>query len=101
MANNTDARDVTEKKQDISCDKNLLYLSLKTLCFSGVFPYDKICNTPRRLKLYHAYQITLYILYCPILFSQFVKFYLISEDLQVAIETVTHILVLVLTLFRP
>jgi hypothetical protein len=51
----------------------------------------KICNTPRKLKLYHAYQITLYVLYCPILFSQIVKLHLISEDLQVAIETITHI----------
>jgi len=41
--------------------------------------------------MYHTYQITLYILYCPIIILQIVKLYLISEDLQLAIETITHI----------
>jgi hypothetical protein len=89
--NNVFSRYFKKQKQDVSCDESLLHFSLKMLCLAGVFPYEKICNTPSKLKLYHAYQITLYILYCPILFSQIVKLYLISEDLQLAIETVTHI----------
>jgi hypothetical protein len=93
MVNNTVVRFVKEKKQDFPCDEGLLHFSLKALCFAGIFPYEKICNTPRKLKVYHAYQITLYVLYCPILFSQFVKLYFITEDLQVIIETVTHILI--------
>jgi endonuclease III-like uncharacterized protein len=91
MVNNTIVRYLKEKKQDASCDESILHFSLKMLCLAGVFPYEKICNTQRKLKLYHAYQITLYVLYCPIFFSQFVKLYLIYEDLEVAIETITHI----------
>jgi hypothetical protein len=82
---------VREKKQDVLSDENIFQFSLKALCFAGFFPYEKICNTPRKLKLYRAYQIILYALYCPILFSQIVKLYLISEDLQLAIQTVTHV----------
>jgi hypothetical protein len=93
MVNNTVVRNLKGKKQDVSCDENLLHFSLKALCFAGLFPYEKICNTPRKVKLYRGYQITLYFLYCPILFSQSVKLYIISEDLRVAIETVTHILI--------
>jgi hypothetical protein len=92
MVKNTVVRYFKEKEQDGSCDENLLHFALKAICFAGLFPYEKICNTPRKMKLYHAYQITLYVLYCPILFSQFVKFYLIFEDLQLAIETITHIM---------
>jgi hypothetical protein len=91
MVNNIVVRFVKEKKQDVSGDEGLLRLSLKALCLAGLFPYEKICNTPKKLKLYHAYQITLYILYCQILFSQFVKLYTILGDLQVIIDTITHI----------
>jgi len=91
MVNNTVVRYPKEQKQDVACDKSLQHLYLKALCFAGIFPYEKICNTPRKLKLYRAYRITLYILYCPMLISQIVKLYLISDDLQLAIETITHI----------
>ena len=99
MVNNTVVRYLKKQKQDVSCDENILDFDLKVLCFAGFFPYEKICNTPSKLKLYHAYQITLYILYCPILISQSVKLYLISEDLQLAIETITHIVIGVGTYF--
>ena len=90
MVNNIVVGYLKVQKQDVSGDECFLHLGLKTLCFAGFFPYEKICNTPSKLKLYHAYQITLYVLYCPILFSQIVKFYMMYEDLQVAIETITH-----------
>jgi len=93
MVNNTAAQYFKEEKQDASCDENVLHFSFKMLCLAGVFPYDKFCNTPSKLKLYHVYQITLCVLYSPIFFSQFVKLYLAFEDLQVVIETVTHIVV--------
>jgi hypothetical protein len=93
MVNNTAVRYFKEQKQDASCDESLLHFSLKMLCLAGIFPYDKICNTPSKLKLFRAYQITLYVLYSPILFSQFVKLYLVHGDLQVVIETITHILI--------
>jgi len=91
MVNNTVVQYPKEQKQDVACEESLLDFDLKALCFAGIFPYEKICNTPRKLKLYHPYQITLYVLYCPILISQIVKLYMISDDLQLAIETVTHI----------
>jgi len=91
MVNNTVVKYLKKQKQDVSCDENVLHFSLKMLCLAGLFPYENICNTPRKLKLYHAYQISLYVLYSPIFFSQFVKLYLIYEDLQAVIETVTHI----------
>jgi hypothetical protein len=90
-----------EKKQDVSSDESLQSFNLKALCFAGLFPYEKICNTPRKLKLYRAYQIALYALYYPILFSQIVTLYLISEDLQLAVETVTHIVAGVATYIIP
>jgi hypothetical protein len=93
MVNNTAVRYFKKQKQDASCDENLLHFSLKMLCLAGVFPYEKICNTPTKLKLYRAYQVTLYVLYCPIVFSQFVKLYLTHRDLQVVIETTTHIVI--------
>jgi len=93
MVNNTVVRYFKEQKEDASCDENLFHFSLKMLCFAGLFPYEKICNTPSKLKLYRAYQITLYVLYCPILLSQFVKLYLTYGDLQVVIETITHIVI--------
>jgi hypothetical protein len=93
MGNNTFVRFVKEKKKDVSGDENLLHFSLKLLYFSGLFPYERICNTPRNLKRYHAYQITLHIIYCPILFSQIVKLYMTLGDMEVVIETVTHIVV--------
>ena len=99
MVNNTVVRYPKEQKQDVACDESLLDFDLKALCFAGIFPYEKICNTPRKLKLYRAYRITLYILYCPILISQIVKLYLISDDLQLAIETITHIVIGVTTYF--
>jgi hypothetical protein len=67
MSINAVVQYLKEKKQDAICDDNLLNFNLKALCFAGLFPYEKICNTPRKLKLYHAYQITSYVLYCPIL----------------------------------
>jgi len=99
MVNNTVVQYTKEQKQDVACEESLLHLYLKALCFAGIFPYEKICNTPRKLKLYHAYQITLYILYCTILISQIVKLYLISDDLQLAIEISTHIVIGVTTCF--
>ena len=93
MVNNTAVRYFKEQKEDASCDENVLHFSLKMLCLDGLFPYDKICNTPSKLKLYRAYQTTLYILYCPLLFSQIVKLYLAYGDLQVVIETITHIVI--------
>jgi len=99
MVNNTVVQYPEEQKQDVACDESLLHLYLKALCFAGLFPYEKICNTPRKLKLYRAYQITLYVLYCPILISQIVKLYLISDDLQLAIETITHIVMGVTSYF--
>jgi hypothetical protein len=65
MVKNTVVQYLKEKKQDDSCDENLQHFNLKALCFAGLFPYEKICNTPRKLKLYRAYQITVYGLYCP------------------------------------
>jgi hypothetical protein len=91
MVNNTDVKYFKKQKQDVSCDENLLHFSLKMLCLAGVFPYEKICNTTSKLKLYRAYQIILYAQYTPIIFSQFVKFYLTHGELQVVIETITHI----------
>ena len=99
MVNKVVVRNLKEKKQDAACDENILHFSLKALCFAGLFPYEKICNTPRKLKLYHAYQITLYVLYCPIFISQTVKLYLISDDLELAIETITHIVLGVIPYF--
>jgi hypothetical protein len=93
MVNNTFVRYFKEHKQDASCDENVLHFSLKMLCYAGLFPYEKICNTPSKLKLYRAYQITLYVLYFPIFLSQFVKLYLTYGDLQVVIETLTHIVI--------
>jgi hypothetical protein len=93
MVNNTVVRYFKEQKQDASCDEHLMHFSLKVICLAGVFPYDNICNTPSKLKLYRAYQVTLYVLYCPILFSQFVKLYLTYGELHVVIETITHIVI--------
>jgi hypothetical protein len=91
MVNSTVVQIFKQKKEDVSSDENLQHFNLKALCFAGLFPYEKICNTPRKLKLYRAYQIAFYVLYCPILFSQTLNLYLISEDLPLAIETVSHI----------
>jgi len=91
MVNNVVAQYLKKQKQGGKCDECFLHVGLKTLCIAGVFPYEKICNTPSKLKLYHAYQIILYILYCPILFSQIVKLYMVYEDLQLTIESITHI----------
>jgi hypothetical protein len=91
MVNNTAVRYFKKKKHDASCDENVLHFSLKMLFLAGVFSYENICNTPSKLKLHRAYQIILNILYCPILFSQFVTLYLKYDDLQVIIETITHI----------
>jgi len=99
MVNNTVVQYPKEQKQDVACDESLLDFDLKALCFAGIFPYEKICNTPRKLKLYRAYQITLYVLYCPILISQIVKVYLVSEDVHLAIETITNIVMGVASYF--
>jgi len=91
MVNNSAVRYLKKQKQDASCDKNLLHFILKMLCLAGFVPHEKIGNTPSKLRLYRAYHITLYVLYCPIFFSpQFVT-YLVYEDLQVDLETITHI----------
>ena len=90
MVNKTVVQYLKKQKQDFSCDESSLHFDLKALYFVGLFPYKKFCNTPRKLKLCHAYQITLYVLYRPILISQISKLY-ISDDLQFAIETITHI----------
>jgi hypothetical protein len=90
MVNNTAVQYFKDQKKDASCDENILHLALKMICLAGLFPYEKICNTPSKLKLYRAYQITSYVLYCPILFSQFVKLYLTHGDLQVVIVTIAH-----------
>jgi hypothetical protein len=42
MVNSTVVQYLKEKKQDVSCDDNLLYFSLKALCFAGLFPYEKV-----------------------------------------------------------
>jgi hypothetical protein len=99
MVKNTVVQQLKGKKQDVSGDESLLHFSLKALCYAGFFPYEKICNTPRKLQLYRAYQIAVYVLHCPTLFSHTVKLYLISEDLQLAIETVTHIWINVASCF--
>jgi len=99
MVNNIVVQYLKKQKEDVSCDENLLDFELKALCLAGFFPYEKICDSPRKLKLYHAYQITLYVLYCPMLISEIVKFYFISGDLQLAIETITHILMGVVACF--
>jgi hypothetical protein len=67
MVNNTAVRYFEEQKQNASCDENVLHFSLKVICLVGVFPYDKICNTPSKVKLFRAYQITL----CPKPFNAF------------------------------
>jgi hypothetical protein len=99
MVNNVVVGYLKEQTQDVACDKNVLHFSFKIVCFAGLFPYEKFCNTPSKLKLYHAYQITLYVLYCKIFISQIVKLYLISEDLQLAIETIAHIVIGVVAYF--
>jgi len=99
MVNNVLVRHLEEEKKDVACDESLLDFDLKALYFAGLFPYEKICNTPKKLKLYHAYQITLYVLYCPILISQIVKLYLMSEDLLLTIETLSNIVMGVGTYF--
>jgi hypothetical protein len=68
MVNYTVVRFVKEKKQDVSGDRGLLHFRLRILCFAGLFPYENICNTPRKLQLYRAYQITFYVLCLPMLF---------------------------------
>jgi hypothetical protein len=93
MVKNTVVQILKDKNQDVSSDENLQHFNLKILCFAGLFPYEKICNTPKKLKRYRAYQITFYVLCSPILFSQVVKLCLISEDMLLAIETFTHIVV--------
>jgi len=91
MVNNIFVQYFKEQKKDASRDENVLHLGLKMLCLAGIFPYEKICSTPSKLKLYRAYQITLYTLYCPIFFSQFVKLYFVYKDMLLAIDTITHI----------
>jgi hypothetical protein len=91
MVNNTVVLFVKEKKQDISVDEGLLHFNLKMLCFAGIFPYVKVCNTPMKIKLFRAYQISLYILFCPMFFLEIVELYLIPEDVQLFIETILHI----------
>jgi hypothetical protein len=93
MVKNAVVQYLKEKEQHVSGYENIFYFSLKAICFAGFFPYEKICNTPRNLKLYRAYHIIVYIIYCPILFSQIVKLYLITADLQQTTETVTHIVI--------
>jgi hypothetical protein len=93
MVKNTVVQNLSEKKRHVSGDENVLHFGLMALCFTGYFPYEKICNTPRKMKLYRAYQITVYVLYTPIFVSQIVNFYLKSDDLQMAVQSVPHILI--------
>jgi hypothetical protein len=87
--NNAEAKN-GEQKEDISWTQNLMHVHFKALCFSGLFPYEEICNTPRKIKLFRLYQVGIYALYIPLLFSQILKLYHKSENLFVAIENVTN-----------
>jgi hypothetical protein len=49
MVKNTVVQHLKGKNQDVSGDENLLHFSLHALCFAGLFSYEKICNTPRKL----------------------------------------------------
>jgi hypothetical protein len=82
-----------EQKQKTPCEDNLMSFNLKVLCFAGMLPYGKICNTPRKLKLYRAYQISMYIMYIPLLLSQVIKLYKESDNLLHAIEIFAHIMI--------
>jgi hypothetical protein len=90
-----------EPKENNSCENNLIILNLKVLCFAGMLPYEEICNTPRRLNLYRAYQIMMYIMYIPLLLSQVVKLYKGSEDLLQTIEIFAHIMMGTITYITP
>jgi hypothetical protein len=50
MVNNTVVRFVKEKKQDVSGDECLLHLSLKALCFAGLFLYEKNLQHTKEVK---------------------------------------------------
>jgi hypothetical protein len=92
MKQNNARTDNDEQKEDVSWTQNLMHQHFKALCFSGLFPYEEICNTPRKVKLYRVYQVGIYVLYIPVLFSQILKLYHKSGHLFVAIETVTHMI---------
>jgi hypothetical protein len=91
MTKNNAEADNKEQKEDTSWTQNLMHEHFKALCFSGLFPYEAICNTPRKVKLFRLYQVGIYTLYIPLLFSQILKLYHKSGNLFVAIEIVTHL----------
>jgi hypothetical protein len=80
-----------EQKGDAAWTQNLMHQHFKALCFAGLFPYEEICNTPRKAKLYRVYQFGIYLLYIPLLLSQMLKLYHKPGNLFVIIETVTHV----------
>jgi hypothetical protein len=90
MTNNTAGSDNVERKEDVSWTQNLMHLHFKALCAAGFLPYEEICNTPRKVKLYRVYQIGIYVLYTLLLFSQILKLYYKPENLLVVIETLTR-----------
>jgi hypothetical protein len=92
MPKNTAGADNVEQKEDASWTQNLMHQYFKTLCAAGLLPYEEICNTPRKVKLYRVYQICIYVLYIPLLFSQILKLYHKSGNLFVIIEAVTHMM---------
>jgi hypothetical protein len=91
MTRNAAEADNVEQKEDASWTHNLMHLHFKSLCAAGLLPYEEICNTPRKIKLYRIYQVGIYVLYIPLLLSQILKLYHMSGNLFVVIETVTHI----------
>jgi hypothetical protein len=90
-----------EPKENTSCENNLMTLNLKVLCFAGMLPYEEICNTPRKLNLYRAYQIMMYIMYIPLLLSQVVNLYKGSEDLLQTIDIFAHIMLGIISYIIP
>lgn len=90
MTKNTAGADNLEQIEDSSWAQNLMHQHFKALCAAGFLPYEEICNTPRKVKLYRLYQIGIYVLYTPLLFSQILKLYHKSGNLFIVIESVTH-----------
>jgi uncharacterized membrane protein YciS (DUF1049 family) len=90
-----------EQEEDNSFQDHLMNFHLKVLCYAGMLPHEEICNTPRKIKLYRVYQITMYILYFPLLFSQVYKLYHKSEDLLETVETIIQILIGITSCILP
>ncbi|XP_033607049.1 uncharacterized protein LOC117282251 [Cryptotermes secundus] len=90
MTKKTAGADNLEQIEDSSWAQNLMHQQFKVLCAAGLLPYEEICNTPRMVKLYRVYQVGIYVLYTPLLFSQILTLYHKSGNLFIAIESVTH-----------